>query len=165
MHDVHGSGGAAERRWLWSLLLALLCLPALAAQAAPAAGKPCFADALVDPVGSSLFPTLALTDELVGIELQDGASPQSIYLLTRQMVLTERILRRSLGRSTDCSAIVDSIGSEFVTLKRNYEAFAQGSPELGIEAVASRRSQALLQQIRAQLALADQAVLKLLRKP
>lgn len=149
-----------------ALLLAGLCgLPLMASAAERGVGQACFADALVDPVGSSLFPMLALTDELVGIELQDGASPQSIYLLTRQMMLIERILRRSLGRGTDCGAIVDSIGSEFVTLKRNYEAFAQGSPELGIEAVASRRSQALLQQIRAQLALADQAVLKLLRKP
>jgi hypothetical protein len=147
------------------LLVGLCCLPLMAAAAERGIGKPCFADALVDPVGSSLFPTLALTDELVGIELRDGASPQSIYLLTRQMVLTERILRRSLGRGTDCGAITDSIGSEFVLLKRNFEAFAQGNPELGIEAVASRRSQALLQQIRVQLELADQAVLNLLRKP
>mgnify|MGYP001222472146 CR=1 FL=1 len=165
MHEVCGSGGPARRRWPRSLLLVLLCLPSLAVQAAPAAGNACFADALVDPVGQSLYPILAQTDELIAIEMQDGASPHSIYLLTRQMVLTERILRRSLGRGTDCNAIIDSIGSEYAMLKRTYDAFAQGSPQEGIEAVASRRSQALLQQIRDRLAQTDAAVLQLLHKP
>lgn len=165
MHDFQASGGATISRWPLFLLLVMLGTSPIVEQAAAATGKACFSDALVDGVGSSLYPILAQTDELIAIEMQDGASPQSIYLLTRQMVLTERILRRSLGRGTDCAAIIESIGSEYAMLKRTYDAFAQGNPQDGVEAVASRRSQALLQQIRDRLAQTDAAVLQLLHKP
>lgn len=165
MHSFHRKNAAIGSRWMQLLLLGVSAVLPLTLQAAPAAAAACFADALVDPVGYSLYPILAQTDELVAIEMQDGASPQSVYQLTRQMVLTERILRRSLGRGNDCKAIVESIGSEYAMLKRTFDAFAQGNPELGIEAVASRRSQALLQQIRERLTTTDAAVLKLLNQP
>jgi hypothetical protein len=148
------------------LLLTLCCLlTASLAEAQPRTGTACFADAAVDPVASVLLPIVARTDELIAIELQDGASATSVYMLTRQMVLTERILRRLLGRGDDCQAISDSIGREYAMLKRGYDAFANGDPELAIEAVASRRSQAQLQEIRAALAQTDAAVLMLVRRP
>lgn len=144
------------------LALAVLLLP-LSVPAQGGGTAACFNDAAIDPVAPVLLQILAQTDELVAVELGDGASAQSVYLLTRQMVFIERILRRMLGRGAECAAIADGIAREYALLKRGYEAFAQGDPELAVEAVASRRSQALLQDIRAGLAQADPAILALLR--
>ncbi len=123
----------------------------------------CFSDAAVDPIGAGLLPILVQTDQLIAVEMLDGASAQYVYLLTRQMVLTERILRRLLGRGSDCEAIANNIATEYAMLKRGFDAFAQGDPSSGVEPVASRRSQALLTEIRSNLAQTDAAVLALVR--
>ena len=123
----------------------------------------CFSDTAVDPIGAGLLPILVQTDQLIAVEMLDGASSQYVYLLTRQMVLTERILRRLLGRGSDCEAIANNIATEYAMLKRGFDAFAQGDQSLGIEPVASRRSQALLAEIRSNLEQTDSPVLGLVR--
>ena len=73
----------------------------------------CFSDTAVDPIGAGLLPILVQTDQLIAVEMLDGASAQYVYLLTRQMVLTERILRRLLGRGSDCEAIANNITNAY----------------------------------------------------
>lgn len=131
----------------------LPCLLLLAASSQPlsAADNACFTDEAIDPVAGALLAISGRTDELVGVEMQDGAGPQSVYLLTRQLALVERILRRLLGRGDDCAAIAEFLARDYANLKRIYNAFGRGDQELAIEIVASRRSQALLQEIQALL--------------
>lgn len=131
------------------LCLALPLAPAVAAE-------PACIDA--DRAGAAivqLAPISAGSEELVRLGLSEGVSGESVYLLTRQMMLLERVHRVLVDRD-GCDVQQDALGRDLSIMKRVFVAFTDGDPELHIEAMKSEQSQALLAELNAQVAKLDE---------
>jgi hypothetical protein len=89
-----------------------------------------------------------------------------IYLLTRQIVLLERMHRRLL--STDryrCEIDLDALRRDFAILKRGNAAFIEGNADLGISRIDDSASVSALREIDAELSSLEKAIASLVAAP
>jgi hypothetical protein len=118
----------------------------------------CFAAAQTEALTARLPRLAASADELSRLAATDErVSGQAVYLLTRQLVLIERIQRRlDLHSDVACLSALDVITRDFEVLRRVAAGFARGDSEIGIDRFDSEPAQTLLAQIEPELeALAD----------
>lgn len=133
---------------LLALCLALPLSPACADDAA------CIDAAKASDAITLLGPLSARAEELVRLGISEGVSSQSVYLLTRQMMLVERIHRLLVDRD-HCGSQADSLERDVAIVKRVFVAFTDGDAELQVEAMKSEQSQALLAEINTQVVALD----------
>ncbi|MBK7012629.1 MAG: hypothetical protein IPH43_08110 [Xanthomonadales bacterium] len=101
------------------------------------------------------FPILgAYADELSRLAADDPRVPRTdVYLLTRQMVLLERMLRRlQLHADYGCDSAFNAVQRDFAVLRKTNTAFMHGNSELEIVRLDSDRAQELLAKIEGELA-------------
>lgn len=101
------------------------------------------------------FPILgAYADELSRLATDDPRVPRTdVYLLTRQMVLLERMLRRlQLHADYGCDSAFNAVQRDFAVLRKTNTAFMHGNSELEIVRLDSDRAQELLAKIEGELA-------------
>ena len=136
-------------RLLSALCFALPLSPAFAADAA------CIdADRAKEAI-VQLAPISARSEELVRLGLSEGISGTSVYMLTRQMMLLERVHRYLVDRDS-CGAQQDALDRDISIMKRVFVAFTDGDAEMHIEAMKSEQSQALLAELNTQVAKLDE---------
>ena len=128
-------------RLLSAALLVSCALPA------SASGDACFDAAQAAPLIALDAQLPAKTEELVVGAIAEAMPPQTLFLLVRQMMLSERIHRRLLERS-DCAAASEAIERDLSIMKRVFVALADGDEDLRIAAMKAEQSQALLGEIR-----------------
>jgi len=127
-----------------------IALAALAAPA-PSLAAECYGDDAVREVSAMRGPISANAEELVHMAISEGVSRDDMYMLTRQMLLIERIHRRLLERD-GCEPAAEAIGRDFAIMKRVFIAYAEGDAELEIEPLKAEQSQALLGELLRQVA-------------
>ncbi len=132
-------------------LIAVLCLTPIGAGAAdtPAGTtQVCFTEAAVAPLVAQM-PVLALTTEqLIRHAIDGGAAPKDVYLLSRQMMLSERIHRRLVEPTTDCERALGSVQRDYAILARVYTAYDAGDAELGVAKLTADPARAALGEVR-----------------
>ncbi len=114
----------------------------------------CFAPAQTDEI-EPRFPILAAhADELSRLAASDERIPGiAVYLLTRQMVLLERIQRRlQLHSDYACESDFSSLQRDFHFLRTTNSAFLNGDRELEIAKLEAPRARELLAKLEEELA-------------
>jgi hypothetical protein len=128
----------------------------------------CFAGAQVDALEQHLQPLVVQTDELARIAVDEKASPQTIYVVTRQLAMLESLRRRSLERRNFdflCDSALDAISRQFRMLATVYSGLQDGNSELGIDKLQSPPAQAMLKRINEGVATASDSVSAITGKP
>ena len=113
----------------------------------------CFAAAHVDPILGALPRVGSQSDELARLAADDDTIPRmSVYFLSRQTTLVERIQRRLEQHSEfTCVSSLEGVSRDFAMLTRTFAAFAHGDKEIAIARVESARMQEILVDVVAQL--------------
>lgn len=141
------------RRPLSCCLVSLLLSTGALAHAEDSPMTACFAPEQTEEI-EPRFPLLsAYADELSQLAAEEKrVRGMAVYLLTRQLVLLERMQRRLQLHSDFCDSALDTLQRDFAILRRTNTAFTLGNTELDIAKLESEQAQALLAKIEAELA-------------
>ena len=126
----------------------------------------CFAAEQVEPIAAAVPALQMRADELTQQRMNAADKATVIYLLGRQVVLLERVLRRA--QSTDlyaCEVALDGLRRDFAMLKRTNSAFRMGNQELEIDKIDDPASAPILAEIDAQLGGLEKHVAALVMAP
>jgi hypothetical protein len=135
------------------LLLSSLAIAASAARAEVPSSPPCFDPALAAELEAQTPMLVASADELARhVADEPGSSTRTVYLLTRQLALLERIQRHAqLHGEETCVVSLDRLQRDLAMLRQTYAGYARGNAELEIERLATEPAQAALRDIEAGL--------------
>ncbi|MGD9000348.1 MAG: type IV pili methyl-accepting chemotaxis transducer N-terminal domain-containing protein, partial [Granulosicoccaceae bacterium] len=92
----------------------------------------------VQDIADNIPNLLALSDEVVGILIEQGASPQQIYIASRQLMLTQRIannVTRVLQGGQGAATAADRFGRDTALFGRVHRGMLNGDRILRISAV------------------------------
>lgn len=89
----------------------------------------------VQAISDNIPNLLALSDEVVGILIEIGASPQQIYIASRQLMLTQRIannVTKVVQGGQGAAIAADRFGRDTALFGRVYEGMLKGDRKLRI---------------------------------
>lgn len=92
----------------------------------------------VQAISDNIPNLLAVSDEVVGILIEQGASPQQIYIASRQLMLTQRIannVTRVLQGGAGAATAADRFGRDTALFGRVHQGMLKGDKTLRISAV------------------------------
>jgi twitching motility protein PilJ len=104
----------------------------------------------VQAIGDNLPNLLALSDEVVGILIETGATPQQIYIASRQLMLTQRIannVRKVLQGGQGAATAADRFGRDTNLFGRVLRGMLNGDNKLRIQQVTDEDAVAKLEEV------------------
>jgi twitching motility protein PilJ len=104
----------------------------------------------VQAIGDNLPNLLALSDEVVGILIEIGATPQQIYIASRQLMLTQRIannVRKVLQGGQGAATAADRFGRDTNLFGRVLRGMLNGDNKLRIQQVTDEDAVAKLEEV------------------
>lgn len=102
----------------------------------------------VQAISDNIPNLLAVSDEVVGILIEQGASPQQIYIASRQLMLTQRIannVTRVLQGGAGAATAADRFGRDTALFGRVHRGMLDGDRVLRISAVTDEDARAKLE--------------------
>jgi twitching motility protein PilJ len=104
----------------------------------------------VQAISDNIPNLLALSDEVVGILIEQGASPQQIYIASRQLMLTQRIannVTRVLQGGQGAATAADRFGRDTALFGRVHRGMLNGDRILRINAIQDEDARDKLEEV------------------
>ncbi|GMR07279.1 MAG: chemotaxis chemoreceptor PilJ [Gammaproteobacteria bacterium] len=104
----------------------------------------------VQAIGENLPNLLALSDEVVGILIEIGASPQQIYIAARQLMLTQRIannVQKVIQGGQGAATAADRFGRDTLLFGRVLKGMISGDRRLRIQKVTDEDAVSKLEEV------------------